>query len=527
MRRSFYALLIVLMITGLIALNNQIIKAHSQPEIEFIVEDIYWGTPQNNPITVNPGDINVPLTIVVRNHSNETLRGVTGTLDLVYPFIDYKTQSNTSSALGQPVEAGDVFNQTGDILPSGSFTLTFYLNIDDDATKGAYEVNLTISYNYKYDTYFLVGEPKTLSIIIRLYNRAPVIYSVLPSATTLSVLVGETIDFTCKADDPDNDSITYEWVLDGETVLTGSNNYTFIASENLLGSHTLSLEISDGNLTTANTWTINVQRDPNTQVSVSTQYIFAGYNNPITINIENNIWDGTVQVNLAVSQYLVIIGNTTWTFYNVTPSDRLSINITIYAPETLIGQPSQLSVSLNYNDEFGQTYTENYGIGLVVRGQVIMHVYDLVVSPSTATPGNKISISGTVLNTGNVKALFTNISILPSPILELTFNSKNYIGDTDPNSPVPFTLEAYLKSNVANDTYEISLALYYQDDLHEDHVLYINISIVVEQLGGEEQTNQQPQNAWESFISSGGIALVGTIITIAVIAIVYFRRRGA
>ena len=153
---------------------------YAATSIDFEVENVVWGTPDNYPIQVSPGDVDVPLTVFMRNLSNNTLRGVRGTLYLDDPFVDYQTESKIAKATASPVETGDVFNQTGDILPMGSFTLTFYINIDPDARKGVYEYNLTISYWYAEGGFFLKGEEKNYTIEMRIYNSAPQIYSADP-----------------------------------------------------------------------------------------------------------------------------------------------------------------------------------------------------------------------------------------------------------------------------------------------------------------------------------------------------------
>jgi len=522
-KRYDIGFLIICLIFLSILSFSSVKKVHSAVEVDFILENIFWGTPPDNVITANPGDTNVPLTITIRNHSNETLRGVIGYLYLVYPFTDYLTESNVSKASAQPVEQGDVFNQTGDILPSGSFTFTFRLNIHPNATKGVYKCNLTIHYTVKQGSFFIEGTPQTLEVAIRIYNRAPVIYSVNPTSATISIAVGEYVNFSCKAGDPDDDNITYKWIFDGETVGFGQN-YTYYAREKDLGSHTLTVEVSDGNLTASNSWALNVIRTPITSISVSDQYIFGGYDNEIQINITNNIWVGTVRVVINVPQYLVLIGNNTWIFKNISKGEMISIDITIYSPESLIGQTMQITLSVSYSDEFGTSYNENYAIGLVIRGKVVLKVYEVIVSPYIAHPGDKISISGTLLNMGNVAAMFTNVSIEANEILDLTYESFAYIGDVDPNSPVPFTLTAYIKSNANNGTYTIVVNVHYKDDLRQDHYLSFKVYVTIEKEIQSTEENKK-KNALD-FIISGGWSIIGLIAAVIVIGVFYFRRRG-
>lgn len=505
------------------AKQENYLKVHSTPAVEFIIENTFWGTPPNNVIVVNPGDTNVPLTIVIRNNSSETLRGVIGELSLPYPFTDYITESNVSKASGQPVESGDVLNQTGDVLPSGSFTFTFQLNIDDDAKKGVYYANLTIYYNVKVNGLFIPGNPQILKIPIRLPNRSPVIYSINPTTATLTIPVGQFVNFSCYANDPDGDNVTYEWILDGNTVDYGGN-YTYYATRDDVGSHTLVVEVSDGNLSVTNTWTIIVAINPTTTLQVSSNYLYGGSANLIVINITNNVWIGRVQVGLTAQQYLVIMGNTSWIINNVKPNDTISITAEIFAPEALIGQTMQVGLAISYSDNYGNTYTENYALGFVIRGKISLRIYEILISPNMPRAGEKISISGTILNVGNIKAMFTNISLIPNPILSLSYESSSYIGDIDPNSPVPFTITAYIKPNIANGTYIIDLLIKFMDDLYKEQNITLSVSI---RIVNSQQTQEENQSSGaNTLLGRGEIALIGTVISIvAVGAIMYFRRR--
>jgi hypothetical protein len=104
-------------------------STHAQPAIHLRVEQVAWGTSTANPAEVEPGDANTPLTVDVRNLSNETLKGVYGTLLLSEPFADHLSGGHNATAPGVPLQAGDIFNQTGEILPAGSLSFTFRLDI--------------------------------------------------------------------------------------------------------------------------------------------------------------------------------------------------------------------------------------------------------------------------------------------------------------------------------------------------------------------------------------------------------------
>ena len=524
MRTSYKELLLILVLLTYLAWipisyrANIIHVMAASDDVEFRIEEVFWGT-LNNRITVSAGATNVPLTIVIRNYSNYTLRGVVGTLNLTYPFTDYQSGSNQSTARAQPIEQGNVLNQTGDILPMGSFSLTFYLNIDDNATKGGYVCSLKIEYAVKNGSIFIIGEPKILNITINIPNHPPTIESYSPSQTTVTASIGSIINFTIEASDQDNDNLTFRWELNGEQVANGTN-YTFIAFENFTGTNTLRCVVDDGEATTTVTWTIVVQRISSTKLLVSTQYITAGIENTLNIRIRNDEWTGTVTASFNAPQPLVIIGNNTFTFRGIKPGDTISFNITLYAPETALGSTVQCAVSITYNDEEGNSYTENLGIGLIIKGIVVLSLYDIQVSPQPANPGDKVMITGVLLNRGNVKAQFVNVSLEENMVLKIFPGSFEYIGDLDPNSPTPFTLYAYVKSNASEGIYRLRIVVEYQDDIHEIH--YYVKEVLIRILQEQKESHQQQSSGIELVDIGWGIIIVAAITAATII---YVRRK--
>lgn len=496
---------------------------YAAPVINFEIENVVWGTPDNYPITVSPGDVNVPLTIFVRNLSNDTLRGVRGTLNLTYPFKDYISDSYTAKATAQPVEQGDVLNQTGDILASGSFTLTFNLNIHSNATKGEYTYNLTLTYLVSQGGYFIYGEPRVYSITIRIYNRPPQIYSVNPADAVVNVLIGDSVNFTAKCGDPDNDSISYEWSFDDVTVGGNQSFYVYTPAPEDFGGHTLTLTVDDGNLTTSMSWTVNVQRYVNLTVIVSDYYITAGLPTILNFTITSNTWYGTVDVSYNVQNPLVIRGENSWTFENMTPEDTITVSVDIYAPVTVLGNTLPTSLTVSYSDEYGNTYTTTETISLIPRGYVKIIYFDIYTNPNPARSGQKVSISATLLNKGNVQAFFANVSLLPTEILTLTSTSYSYIGDLDENSPVPFTVEAIVNDDVTNGTYPVIINVYYEDDQFEAHEFNITLYLNVIKTTSTGEPSQSQPTIFDMLYEGGWTIIIAGVVI--VVLIIFYNKR--
>ena len=508
-------------ITGLIA--------QTEVSVTFDVQNVYWGT-YNNPTKPAPGDQNVPLTIIIKQQSDLYLRGVYGYLYLNYTnnlMLDHVDRDNVSYTGAERIDTEPDVN---DIVPYGRFYFTFYLDISSNITKGEYTVTLKIEYTAKNDSGFYQGIPQEINITVQFPNQSPVIVSTSPEETSVTLYVGDSQTFSIRAYDPDNDSISYTWRLDGSIVATGVTNYTYTATEDDLGSHTLVAELYDGEDVTKHTWTVSVQVNRITSIRASTDYIIGGAKTPVNVTITNNVWKGTVTVDLSYPDYVTIIGNTSWKFTNIKPGDSVNLSFIVYAPVKvvagvygeieLIGQTATLTFDISYTDYLGQSYQESIDRGFVIRGKQIVRVFNLKVTPNPAQPGDTIKVSAIILNTGTYKALYGNFSIY-SDILILGYESFYYIGDIDTNAPLPVDVSAYIAPNVTKGIYNITVTLYYQDDQYNEYTQQFILQLNVTKM--EEQTSEESQKYEEAVTIA---YIFGTFI--AVISLLYYfgiRRR--
>jgi hypothetical protein len=353
-------------------------------------------------------------------------------------------------------------------------------------------------------------------------NRAPTIDSFEPSAAALTVNVGDSLNFTTKSSDPDNDTLTYEWKLDN-TLVSTTTAYTYAPVDNDIGTHTLVLTVSDGHLTDSQTWTITVTAVAISNVALSSNHITAGFENTVNITVQNNLWKGTVQAGLTVPSPFIIRGNQSWTFTNLEPSRNVSVTTRIYVPTSATGSTMNGALTLTYGDEHGQTYTDTFNVGLVVQGYIDVIVYDLVVNPQPVSNGSEMTITATLLNRGNVVASYANASVQLNPVLELSRESTTYVGDIEQNSPVPFTVVAHVKSSVQNGTYPVLITLTFQDDQYRQHVLNVTANLNVA-TGSEPPSDQTGIGDLTSFLNNGGWTIIIVAAVGVVLLILYVRR---
>ena len=260
------------------------------------------------------------------------------------------------------------------------------------------------------------------------------------------------------------------------------------------------------------------------RVEVSDYTITAGFNNTITIrltSIDLNLRELRVVLDLSATP-LVLFGDNHWKFTYLGKGESVEITVVLYAPESAIGSICSARLELTFGAPSLQP-SEVHTINFVVYGWVDIVIYDVEVDPKPVTAGSEVTISANVLNRGNVAAMYTNASILPSDILVLTGDSVSYIGQVDPNAPVPFFLSAVVRSDVGEGVYPVTIQLVYQDDRKVFHTVTRTVEIEVVQP--EEAPQPQPTQRIQLWLLREGGVYVPAFFIIVVVLALYIRRR--
>jgi len=109
----------------------------------------------------------------------------------------------------------------------------------------------------------IAADEKTAKITVTQPNRAPNITIYTPSDNP-SVDENSGLEFKITTEDPDGDSLTYSWRLDGTQKVT-TQNWTYTPDYDSAGNHNITVTVSDGSLTDYQYWNVtvnNVNRAP-------------------------------------------------------------------------------------------------------------------------------------------------------------------------------------------------------------------------------------------------------------------------
>ena len=201
-------------------------------------------------------------------------------------------------------------------------------------------------------------------------------------------------------------------------------------------------------------------------VTVTGQTLTAGFNNNVTITVTNSYFSGNVypssaiyDVDVAVSlpTPLQMFGDNHWHYGTIELKQSVTISLQVYAPISAIGSSYQGTITVNYRELGDISYTtETHQVSFSVRGWISLMLYGVQVTVTAAVPGGNATISGNLLNSGNLAAYNANVTV-KSDALASTSVSSLFLGEIDPNIPRPFSLLINFKKTLAEGNYSITI----------------------------------------------------------------------
>ncbi|MFX0094814.1 MAG: hypothetical protein ACFFBD_23970, partial [Candidatus Hodarchaeota archaeon] len=368
----------------------------------------------------------------------------------------------------------------------------------------------------------------------------------------VSLAPGQSTTFEVIGYDEYNDTLTYNWKLN-DFPLTANTSLVTLQNNNRLAIFTagseyprtyhLSVEMSDGLNTVTRSWNIEVtDKVPQTEFNISSQYIEAGIENTLNLNISNERWLGIVDCAFSAqtsagglagfslegseSTALAVKGDTEWNFESVNPGDNLSVPVVIFASTSLVGSSADVSFSVNYTDKYHISYQETFEVSLIIRGRLIIRIYDANISATQLRRNDKVSVKATLLNVGNINANFLNVSFINDMnYLTLTTSSKAYLGELEPDSPLPFSISARIYQWAQLGTIPIQCTIIYEDDLYNEYEIILTFEVevleAVSTQSGENGTGRDPLAS----LAELGVTFLLIAATVAIVVIIFLRYR--
>jgi len=209
---------------------------------------------------------------------------------------------------------------------------------------------------------------------------------------------------------------------------------------------------------------VHAQNPAHLTVTIEGQVLTAGFDNNVTLTVTNSypassiysssaIYD--VDVAVSVPTPLQMFGDNHWHYDSLALQQSVSIGFQVYAPTAAIGSSYEGSITLTYRQLGDVSYTEeSHSIGFSVQGWIKLVLYGIQLTPPATSSGGNVTVSGNLLNSGNLAAYNANVTV-ESEALAPGTQASVFLGEVDPNIPRPFSLLVTFKKNLTNGTYPI------------------------------------------------------------------------
>jgi len=204
-------------------------------------------------VYVSPGVYEVTLTVVDDDGHSDLMRTAVTINDR--PVASF-TISTLTSYVGVPIvfNAGASADSDGSVVSfiwdfgdgvSASGTLVIHVF----SAKGSFAVRLTVVDER--------GATNSTVLSVDIRNRGPQITARGPLSGTVRLPVGQALDLSVVAEDPDGDSLSYVWSVNGIDRGGGTTGFRF--SQSVSGTYLIMVTVSDGELETIGEWTVTVE----------------------------------------------------------------------------------------------------------------------------------------------------------------------------------------------------------------------------------------------------------------------------
>jgi len=427
---------------------------------------------------VEPGDKNVPLTIVLSNTGAQDISGIKGLLSLPAGF------SGATSSNGL-IQADNTAT-----APTGqSFALTFFVNIDKSVNIHDYTGTVKITYsrvreNGERSTFLDVSFKITGKSSFNLRPENPFLIPASNNDVKIQVSNSGTaplnnVDITIVTQNGTTTGIVLdqsEWKV-GNVLPSSSNAFSIKAfiPQSLIGQTlhpTFKITYLDGQgnqVTTTRTvdFVVGPASLTSTIVVSAPPYLLSAVMQNLTLGIENKSPSKLSNIGISIksnSDSLKILQDNRWFIKEINPLEKANLVIPIFADKSIEGQAVNYDVNVLYTKD-GSTVIEKQNFATYIRGVIDISVSDIGISEIA---GKKMII-GNVLNQGNVKAQFGQVTVIPldSPIFK---RSSQYIGDIDIDAPVPFNIPINSDTPPVGDQ-KVQVTLTWKDTLLQEHTI--------------------------------------------------------
>ncbi|HKC78514.1 MAG TPA: hypothetical protein VKB83_00285 [Nitrosopumilaceae archaeon] len=466
---------------------------HAYNDIKFL--DAYFGT-SSGKIEVQPGDKNVPFTIVFSNVGSEDIAAIKGLLSLPVGFSPAIANANANL-----IEADNT-----QVATSGSsFFLTFFVNVDKNTSVNSYSGTVQVTYsrvrengvhtNY-FDFDFKVPGKSVLNIkaenqFIQPASNNQITVQVSNDGTAslnnVDITLNSQLNSTTGSSNLQNLVIDQNHWNIGTVTAQSSSTFSFniFVPQDVTG-QTLHIPLGvtyfdgQGNqVTTSRLVDLIVGPASSTfVVRLSTpSYLMMGVMQNLTLGLENLSPSKISDISITLvpsSSDLKILQDPRWFINNINPLERTTLSIPVFADQNISNQAVNFDVNIQYTKD-GSTVIEKQSFATYIRPVIDISVYGVDVM----NIGGRQNIIGNILNQGNIKGQFATVTVQPIDNSKIK-KSVQYIGDIDIDAPTPFNIPIDFTDKPLFGENKVVVSVTYKDSLLQPHTIVQENTITLE-----------------------------------------------
>jgi hypothetical protein len=227
---------------------------------------------------------------------------------------------------------------------------------------------------------------------------------------------------------------------------------------------------------------------------------------------------------ISVTQPLVVAENSTFsaigTMIATSDSQVYDANLTSSPSATSGIYPAALQI--NYEDQNGSTHYQTYSVAIALSGSIDLVIQNELVSQNTAN----LTISGTLLNEGTTPAYYASIS--GSLNRSNDIGPSTYIGEVDPNSPLPFTTLIPYTAGNSSSVDNITLTISFKDNFGHNVTTQTKMSASLLSSGdlGQSQVTHTSQHHLKTILIIVGVSIVVIVAVVGAIIFIFWKRKS-
>ena len=180
------------------------------------------------------------------------------------------------------------------------------------------------------------------------------------------------------------------------------------------------------------------------------------------------------------------------------------------------------SVTVTYIGQSGTTESATFSSGLVLAGTIQL----VIQSPQVTQSNSTLSVSGEILNEGFSSAYYA--SVTGSLAGARGVSAADYIGEIDPNTPVPFSLSLSNVQVSTTRTTNVTVDVTFKDSLgiQSEYSSPVRVTLSPSSPVGPTSTSSSSSSGAD-LLTYLEIGVVAALVVMGVVGFLYIRRNRA